>query len=150
MRLANSFRIAPVPSAEALSTTTMVARMPFWAITAVKQRLMYRLLLKVTMEMHTVGSGMRLGVVQSKDPSAANPTTLNPATPKIFLKWCSGKHSPRVFGDEGMSSFASDEQFVGLIRQEQTGTSLQDRVSRLDRKSTRLNSSHLGISYAVF
>ncbi len=28
-----------------------------------------------------------------------------------------------------MSSFASDEQFVGLIRQEQTG--LQDRVSRL-------------------
>jgi hypothetical protein len=63
--------------------------MPFWAITAVKQRLMYRLLLKVTMEMHTVGSGMRLGVVQSKDPSAANPTTLNPATPKFFLKWCS-------------------------------------------------------------
>ena len=32
---------------------------------------------------------------------------------------------------EGMSSFASDEQFVGLIRQEQTGTSLQDQVSRL-------------------
>ena len=30
-----------------------------------------------------------------------------------------------------MSSFASDEQFVGLIRQEQTGTSLQDQVSRL-------------------
>src|ERR1017187_10129044 len=88
MRLPNSFRIAPVPSAEALSTTTMVARMPFWAITAVKQRLMYRLLLKVTMEMHTVGSGMRLGVVQSKDPSGANPTTLNPAIPKFFLKWC--------------------------------------------------------------
>ena len=30
-----------------------------------------------------------------------------------------------------MSSFASDEQFAGLIRQEQTGTSLQDQVSRL-------------------
>ncbi len=30
-----------------------------------------------------------------------------------------------------MSSFASDEQFEGLIRQEQTGTSLQDQVSRL-------------------
>jgi RNA polymerase sigma-70 factor (ECF subfamily) len=30
-----------------------------------------------------------------------------------------------------MSSFASDEQFVGLIRQEQTGTSLQDQVARL-------------------
>lgn len=30
-----------------------------------------------------------------------------------------------------MSSFASDEQFVGLIRQEQTGASLQDQVTRL-------------------
>ena len=30
-----------------------------------------------------------------------------------------------------MSSFASDEQLVGLIRQEQTGTSLQDQVTRL-------------------
>ena len=30
-----------------------------------------------------------------------------------------------------MSSFASDEQLVGLIRQDQTGTSLQDQVSRL-------------------
>jgi hypothetical protein len=45
---------------------------------------MYRLLLKVTMEMHTVGSVIGLGAVQSKDLSAANPTTLNPATPKYF------------------------------------------------------------------
>src|SRR6476469_10070794 len=30
-----------------------------------------------------------------------------------------------------MSSFASGKQLVGLIRQEQTGTSLQDQVSRL-------------------
>jgi RNA polymerase sigma-70 factor, ECF subfamily len=30
-----------------------------------------------------------------------------------------------------MSSFASDEQLVGLIRQAQSGTSLQDQVSRL-------------------
>jgi len=36
-----------------------------------------------------------------------------------------------VFGGEGMSSFASDEQFVGLIRKEQTGTALQEQVSRL-------------------
>ena len=34
-----------------------------------------------------------------------------------------------------MSSFASDEQFVGLIRQEQTGSSLQDQVSRLFEES---------------
>jgi hypothetical protein len=55
--------------------------MPFWAITAFKQRLMYRLLLKVTMEMHTVGSGMGFWAAKSKDPSVANPTTLNPTTP---------------------------------------------------------------------
>jgi RNA polymerase sigma-70 factor (ECF subfamily) len=30
-----------------------------------------------------------------------------------------------------MSSFASDKQLVGLIRQEQTGTTLQDQVTRL-------------------
>src|SRR5438045_7922965 len=30
------------------------------------------------------------------------------------------------------------------------GGDLGDLVDRLDRKSTRLNSSHLGISYAVF
>jgi hypothetical protein len=59
--------------------------MPFWSSAAFKQRRMYRLLLKVTMEMHTVGSGMRLGVVQSKDPSTANPTTLNATASKIFF-----------------------------------------------------------------
>jgi len=30
-----------------------------------------------------------------------------------------------------MSLFASGEQFVGLIRKEQTGTALQEQVSRL-------------------
>ena len=58
-----------MPSVEALSTTTTLARTPFCARAASRQRRMYRLLLKVTMEMHTVGSGMRLGVVQSKDPA---------------------------------------------------------------------------------
>src|SRR5262245_65380115 len=31
-----------------------------------------------------------------------------------------------------------------------TGWRIPNRVHKLDRKSTRLNSSHLGISYAVF
>jgi hypothetical protein len=60
--------------------------MPFWAIAAFKQRLMYRLLLNVTMEMHTVGSVIGLGVVQFKVLSAANPTTLKPASNEIFLQ----------------------------------------------------------------
>jgi hypothetical protein len=64
--------------------------MPFWAIAAFKQRLMYRLLLKVTMEMHTVGSGIGFWAVKSKDLSAANPTTLDPTIPKsFFVERCS-------------------------------------------------------------
>jgi cytosine/uracil/thiamine/allantoin permease len=60
--------------------------MPFWAITAFKQRRIYRLLLKVTIEMQTLGGNMmKLGVVQSKDLSAANPTTLDPTRAKIIL-----------------------------------------------------------------
>jgi RNA polymerase sigma-70 factor (ECF subfamily) len=34
-----------------------------------------------------------------------------------------------------MSSFASDEQFVNMLRQERTGTSLQERVTRLFEES---------------
>jgi len=34
-----------------------------------------------------------------------------------------------------MSSFASDEQFVNMLRQERTGTPLQDQVSRLFEES---------------
>jgi hypothetical protein len=60
--------------------------MPFWAITAFKQRRIYRLLLKVTIEMQTLGGNMmELGVVQSKDLSAGNPTTLVPSRTKIIL-----------------------------------------------------------------
>src|SRR5947199_3976946 len=45
---------------------------------------------------------------------------------------------------------ALDRAFRNLwVDVEDVGRSLQ-QTARLDRKSTRLNSSHLGISYAVF
>jgi hypothetical protein len=40
---------------------------------------MYRLLLNVTIEMHTVGSSMGLSVVHIKDRTIIIPTTLKPA-----------------------------------------------------------------------
>src|SRR5690606_41671747 len=45
-----------------------------------------------------------------------------------------------------------DEQARARLGQPQSGVQLQrpDRVTGLDRKSTRLNSSHVKISYAVF
>jgi hypothetical protein len=61
--------------------------MPFWAIAAFKQRRIYRLLLKVTIEMQTVGgSMMKLSVVQPKDLSDGNPTTLDPTRAKIIIR----------------------------------------------------------------
>src|SRR5205814_4555373 len=44
------------------------------------------------------------------------------------------------------ASLASELPFV-IVRKEAKGYGTENR---LDRKSTRLNSSHLGISYAVF
>src|SRR5690554_7455574 len=42
-------------------------------------------------------------------------------------------------------------QIIGMGRAfELAGAGLDDEISRLDRKSTRLNSSHVRISYAVF
>src|SRR5262245_10067354 len=37
-----------------------------------------------------------------------------------------------------------------LVGYKELLTNQRDRIAELDRKSTRLNSSHLGISYAVF
>src|SRR5262245_65747973 len=45
--------------------------------------------------------------------------------------------------------FRSERQVGGLDRDVAAGPDRQPEVG-LDRKSTRLNSSHLGISYAVF
>jgi hypothetical protein len=37
------------------------------------------------MEMQTLGGSIRMGVVQSKDLSAGNPTTLDPVARKFIL-----------------------------------------------------------------
>src|SRR5262245_65017993 len=52
-------------------------------------------------------------------------------------------HTPVILGEPG------DEALLGVVTLEMLGFVLNP-FSRTDRKSTRLNSSHLGISYAVF
>src|SRR5258705_10265543 len=47
-----------------------------------------------------------------------------------------------VFGENGVRRATGESQRWSLSR--------HGCIARLDRKSTRLNSSHLGISYAVF
>jgi RNA polymerase sigma-70 factor (ECF subfamily) len=44
---------------------------------------------------------------------------------------CSWKQNSRVFGEEGMSSFASDGQLVSMVQHARPGTELQEQVSRL-------------------
>src|SRR3712207_8891426 len=46
--------------------------------------------------------------------------------------------------------FRSTDKLAPLVGYEQQGGRHESRVTLLDRKSTRLNSSHANISYAVF
>src|SRR5205814_9811594 len=72
-----------------------------------------------------------------------------PERPGSFLHFC------EVLGRRSVTEFnyryaAADgaQIFVGLALSQ--GRTEKDAVVQRDRKSTRLNSSHLGISYAVF
>src|SRR5439155_10094791 len=60
----------------------------------------------------------------------------------------SEKRRPSAARVSGSTRSASSEIYIGLM----SGTSLDgvDSVLEQDRKSTRLNSSHVAISYAVF
>src|SRR5436305_6348298 len=57
------------------------------------------------------------------------------------------KGIPQELADQVAAQIASDVTQNGFGK---TALELQERVSGIDRKSTRLNSSHVRISYAVF
>src|SRR5256885_3455427 len=74
--------------------------------------------------------------------------SLHDALP-IYLR-CSFRHGD---GHDGEDAHAADEQRNASERADGEGQHAEDgaeNLQRLDRKSTRLNSSHLVISYAVF
>src|SRR5262245_8954828 len=50
----------------------------------------------------------------------------------------------------GLAAVAADEGDVVIFERARVGEFGEFAVGQIDRKSTRLNSSHLGISYAVF
>jgi RNA polymerase sigma-70 factor, ECF subfamily len=54
---------------------------------------------------------------------------------EFFRRRCSWKQIRRVSSEEGMSSFASDEQFVSMVHQQRSGTALQEQVTRLFEES---------------
>src|SRR6516225_7815475 len=54
-----------------------------------------------------------------------------PTTLKFLQKGVVGNTGRGSLSVEVMSSFASDEQFVDIMRQERSGSGLQDQVSRL-------------------
>src|SRR5690242_20917654 len=55
-----------------------------------------------------------------------------------------------LFGHEKGSFTGAHAQRKGRIESAAGGTLFLDEIGELDRKSTRLNSSHMSISYAVF
>jgi len=59
------------------------------------------------------------------------PTTAIPFLQKSFRKGVVESKRHEVFGKEGMSSFPHGVQLVDIIRQERTGATLQQQVSRL-------------------
>src|SRR5256885_9748088 len=61
----------------------------------------------------------------------------------MILPRLTGEHAPRFVKSGDFSNPYIVMEFVA-------GRSLKDRLELQDRKSTRLNSSHLVISYAVF
>src|SRR5690606_40839747 len=102
----------------------------------------------------------QIGLFLSRDtaPTALSPLSLHDALP-IFLSVRANRTERGGAGtvrwdDEGVETghFALVE--AGILRDFQTtresATWLADRYVEADRKSTRLNSSHVKISYAVF
>src|SRR5262245_65328202 len=65
-----------------------------------------------------------------------------PSPELLSLAAPSAMQGPKLIGGETMVEIRPNERGTTRL--------LADRVHRPDRKSTRLNSSHLGISYAVF
>src|SRR5438477_7447498 len=58
-------------------------------------------------------------------------------------------HRPVVIAEELIPQHAADHELVRAA-EERRDHELPDRRDEQDRKSTRLNSSHMSISYAVF
>src|SRR3712207_8471856 len=73
-------------------------------------------------------------------------TTLFRSLPEFQNSYINRQNEVASWGAKASSQFGDYEpkNFFG------TGTNIQNNVSLTDRKSTRLNSSHANISYAVF
>src|ERR1035441_10891563 len=68
----------------------------------------------------------------------ANPATIQEAVAQLSAKW----------GDADVLAGGTD--LITLMKEHLHTPKRVVNIKNIDRKSTRLNSSHLGISYAVF
>src|SRR5688500_19235449 len=84
-------------------------------------------------------------------PSALSPLALHDALP-IFTGYGSGPDADRPAYDVILQAESGLMSLTGYGEGEpvRVGVAVIDFLSALDRKSTRLNSSHLVTSYAVF
>src|SRR5699024_7947238 len=92
--------------------------------------------------------------VQSLKDVLVNPTLYDPLTSKEEIeKLKSEDLAISLYNEDGMVVYSSNPNFVHVMNQKDLYIDLyelQQGLRSLDRKSTRLNSSHVSISYAVF
>src|SRR5947209_13009932 len=79
---------------------------------------------------------------------------MTPSTPRAFL-WSRGgprrsPHSSPTRRSSDLAGLGGGARLLDRARGERVGVDLAERRAPRDRKSTRLNSSHANISYAVF
>src|SRR5690606_12050366 len=95
----------------------------------------------------TISSGISSGVISRYTRSSATP--LVPG--RSALKEITPGMTPPVSGFSISTAIPSSTRGASLSRtEERRASSEPDTVRKADRKSTRLNSSHVKISYAVF
>src|SRR5689334_24556451 len=83
----------------------------------------------------------RSGMVCSRQPERKKPAHAPPADNDIHLRLVEHVAHMQASGDVGRGQQKRKDRLFSFRR---------SRLRRLDRKSTRLNSSHSSISYAVF
>src|SRR5438045_4773733 len=96
------------------------------------------------------GESKRAGeedVLAVQDRSASAKTTMDRHL-VVRVSWVFGPERPSFI--DAMIKRAREEEHIDAVADKFSTPTFTHDIAEIDRKSTRLNSSHLGISYAVF
>src|SRR5690625_6547191 len=101
---------------------------------------------QITSDFFRKGDNVR-GIIESVELKGSKPTIIMSRTSPVFLEKLFEQEIPEVF--DGLITVKKVVRHPGE-KAKVAVDSYDDRIDPVDRKSTRLNSSHVAISYAVF